>query len=77
MVIASTIGTLLAMYFKMVAFANTQAAVVQTLFASSVLLSLGVAYLYGEKVSKRALVWSASSLFGIVFLMVAGKLVMH
>lgn len=70
MVIASVIGTLIPMYLQMLAFMHTQAAVVQTLFATSVLLSLGVAYFLGERVPKSAWAWSGLALVGVSILVI-------
>ena len=62
------IGTVLAIYLQMVAFSATKAAVVQTLFASSVVLSLGLAWLLGERVSRSTLIWSLIALVGVAIL---------
>lgn len=62
------IGTVLAIYLQMVAFSATKAAVVQTLFASSVVLSLGLAWLLGERVSRATLIWSLIALVGVAIL---------
>lgn len=62
------IGTVLAIYLQMVAFSATKAAVVQTLFASSVVLSLGLAWLLGERVSRVTLIWSLIALVGVAIL---------
>lgn len=75
MFIASAIGTLIPMYLQMLAFMHTQAAVVQTLFATSVLLSLGVAYVLGEKVAKRAWLWSVVALVGVSVLVVGDHVI--
>ncbi|MCY7296527.1 DMT family transporter [Alteromonas sp. a30] len=72
MLLASVVGTLFPMYLQMLAFSYTQAAVVQTLFATSVLLSLVVAFVLGEKVAKRAWLWSVLALMGVGVLVVAG-----
>ena len=68
---ATIIGTFAALYLQMLAFTHTKAAVVQTLFATSVILSLGVARVMGEKVSGRMLIWSFVALAGVAFLVVA------
>ena len=62
---ATVIGTFAALYLQMLAFTHTKAAVVQTLFATSVILSLGVAKVLGEKVSGKTLVWSITALIGV------------
>ena len=69
LVVASSIGTLLAMYLQMLSFAHTPAAIVQTLFATSVLLSLLVAKLMGERISKIAVFWSAIAIIGVMILL--------
>jgi drug/metabolite transporter (DMT)-like permease len=65
---ATIIGTFAALYLQMVAFTHTKAAVVQTLFATSVILSLGVAKLLGEKVNSRTTIWSLLALGGVAVL---------
>lgn len=65
---ATIIGTFAALFLQMVAFSHTKAAVVQTLFATSVILSLGVARIMGEKISGRMLLWSLVALAGVAFL---------
>ncbi|GAC13669.1 DMT family transporter [Aliiglaciecola lipolytica] len=62
---ATVIGTFAALYLQMVAFTYTKAAVVQTLFAMSVILSLVVAKVLGEKVSGRTTIWSLIALIGV------------
>lgn len=68
---ATIIGTFAALYLQMLAFTHTKAAVVQTLFATSVILSLGVAKVMGEKISGRMLIWSFVALAGVAFLVAA------
>ena len=70
LVVASVIGTLLALYLQMLAFAHTSAAIVQTLFTSSVLLSLGIAWCLGERVPKNIVLWSLLALFSVSMLVV-------
>ncbi|MFC3645769.1 DMT family transporter [Planctobacterium marinum] len=65
---ATIIGTFAALFLQMLAFTYTKAAVVQTLFATSVILSLGVSRIMGEKVSGRVMLWSMVALAGVVFL---------
>lgn len=67
-VIATLVGTVLALYLQMVAFTHTKAAIVQTLFATSVVLSLGVAWLLGERVNRSTLLWSVLALMGVAIL---------
>jgi drug/metabolite transporter (DMT)-like permease len=55
----------------MLSFQHTKAAVVQTLFATSVVLSLAVALVLGEKVSKKTFVWSLTALIGVSILVIA------
>lgn len=74
LLIASILGTLFAMYLQMLAFANAPAAIVQTLFATSVLLSLGVAYLLGEKATRNSIFWSCITLVGVTVLLGADYL---
>ncbi|GAA6186814.1 MULTISPECIES: DMT family transporter [Alteromonadaceae] len=62
---ATVIGTFAALYLQMVAFTYTKAAVVQTLFAMSVILSLVVAKILGEKVSGKTTIWSLIALIGV------------
>ncbi|MEP4891308.1 MAG: DMT family transporter [Aliiglaciecola sp.] len=62
---ATVIGTFAALYLQMVAFTYTKAAVVQTLFAMSVILSLIVAKILGEKVSGKTTIWSIIALIGV------------
>ncbi|MDC0603369.1 DMT family transporter, partial [Aliiglaciecola sp.] len=62
---ATVIGTFAALYLQMVAFTHTKAAVVQTLFATSVILSLVVAWVLKEKVDKKTLWWSLLALVGV------------
>ena len=68
---ATIIGTFAALFLQMLAFTHTKAAVVQTLFATSVILSLGVAKVMGEKISGRMLLWSLVALVGVAFLVMA------
>lgn len=65
---ATVIGTFAALYLQMVAFTYTKAAVVQTLFATSVILSLIVAKILGEKVSSKTTIWSLMALAGVAIL---------
>ena len=65
---ATVIGTFAALYLQMVAFTYTKAAVVQTLFATSVILSLIVAKVLGEKVNSKTTIWSLVALAGVAIL---------
>lgn len=65
---ATIIGTFAALFLQMLAFTHTKAAIVQTLFATSVVLSLGVSRIMGEKVSGRVMLWSLVALGGVAFL---------
>lgn len=65
---ATTIGTFAALFLQMLAFTHTKAAIVQTLFATSVVLSLLVAKVMGETVGKRMTLWSLVALAGTAFL---------
>ncbi len=66
--VTTLIGTVLAIYLQMVAFSATKAAVVQTLFACSVVLSLGIAWALGEQVNRATLIWSLIALIGVAIL---------
>lgn len=68
---ATMLGTFAALYLQMIAFANTKAAIVQTLFATSVVLSLLVARFLGEKVDKRTFLWSFMAMFGVSVLILS------
>ncbi len=68
---ATIIGTFAALYLQMLAFTHTKAAIVQTLFATSVVLSLLVARIMGEKISGRMAVWSMVAVAGVAFLVIA------
>ncbi|RPJ65470.1 DMT family transporter [Alteromonas sediminis] len=68
---ATVLGTVAALYLQMLAFQHTKAAIVQTLFATSVVLSLGVALVLGEKVSKKTALWSVTALIGVSVLVFA------
>lgn len=65
---ATFVGTFMALVLQMVAFSYTKAAVVQTLFAVSVIISLGIARILGEKVRRNTLVWSCLALAGVSIL---------
>ncbi|MFK5949069.1 MAG: DMT family transporter [Methylococcales bacterium] len=69
LIFATFFGTFLAMMFQTYAFANAPAAIVQSLFASSIIFSLIIAYLLGQKVSLRAFVGSGIALMGVGLIM--------
>ncbi|MDM7859080.1 DMT family transporter [Alteromonas sp. ASW11-36] len=68
---ATLLGTFAALYLQMIAFANTKAAIVQTLFATSVVLSLLVAVFVGDKVNKKTFIWSLTALVGVSVLILS------
>jgi len=70
-VAATVLGAVTALYLQMLAFQHTKAAIVQTLFATSVVLSLGIALILGEKVSKKTALWSFTALVGVSVLVFA------
>ena len=72
-VLATLLGTTAAIYLQMFAFAYAKAAVVQTLIATSALMSLGVAWLMGEKATKATLIWSVIALVGVGILVGFGN----
>ncbi|MGK0503029.1 MAG: drug/metabolite transporter (DMT)-like permease [Alteromonadaceae bacterium] len=71
-VLATLLGTTAAIYLQMFAFAYAKAAVVQTLIATSALMSLGVAWVMGEKATKATLIWSVIALVGVGILVSFG-----
>jgi drug/metabolite transporter (DMT)-like permease len=72
-VLATLLGTTAAIYLQMFAFAYAKAAVVQTLIATSALMSLGVAWVMGEKATKATLIWSVIALVGVGILVGFGN----
>lgn len=68
--VATFFGTVAGLYLQMVAFAYTKAAIVQTLFATSILFSLALAAIVGDKVNKKTVLWSFIALGGVVLLIV-------
>ncbi|WP_438864828.1 EamA family transporter [Neptunicella sp.] len=68
---ATLIGTFAALYLQMLAFTYTKAAIVQTLFATSVILSLVVAKVLGEKVNGKTAIWSVVALFGVAVMVIS------
>lgn len=71
--VATLLGTTAAIFLQMLAFANAKAAVVQTLIATSAIMSLGVAWVMGEKATWRTLIWSLSALLGVAVLVSMGN----
>ena len=55
----------------MVAFSYTKAAIVQTLFATSVIISLVIAWFMGERVNKKTALWSVVALLGVILLLIS------
>ncbi|WP_189405292.1 DMT family transporter [Alteromonas halophila] len=71
--IATLLGTTAAIFLQMLAFAHAKAAVVQTLIATSAIMSLGVAWVMGERASWRTLIWSLAALAGVAVLVSTGN----
>ncbi|WP_196138700.1 DMT family transporter [Aliikangiella sp. G2MR2-5] len=71
LLLATFIGTFIAMTLQMYAFANAQAAIVQSLFASSVIISLILGKLQGQATSTKAWLGSGIAVLG-VFLVFLG-----
>ncbi len=69
LIFATFFGTFLAMIFQTYAFANAPAAIVQSLFASSIIFSLVIAYFMGQQVTTRAFVGSGIALAGVTLIM--------
>lgn len=65
---AVVLGTFAGLYLQMLALTHAKAAVVQTLFATSVILSLLVAKLAGERLDKRIFLWSTLAFSGVTAL---------
>jgi len=68
--IATIIGTFAALYLQMLAFSHTKAAVVQTLFATSIILSLIITKLLGGYVNNKTFFWAGVALIGVAVLVV-------
>lgn len=68
---AVVLGTVSTLYLQMLAFSHTKAAVVQTLFSTSVIISLIIASVLGEKVKFATYVWSSLALAGVLVLTLA------
>jgi drug/metabolite transporter (DMT)-like permease len=65
---AVALGTFAGLYLQMLALTHAKAAVVQTLFATSVILSLLVARMAGERLDKRMFWWSILAFSGVTAL---------
>ncbi|NMH60893.1 DMT family transporter [Alteromonas sp. MYP5] len=63
--LATAVGTFAALYLQMVSFTYTKAAIAETLFATSVIISLLVGLVLGERVSKKVWIWSFVALSGV------------
>lgn len=63
--LATFIGTFIAMILQMFSFAHAEAAIVQSLFASSIIFSLMIAKIQGQRITKNALVGSFISIVGV------------
>ncbi len=75
--LATLLGTTAAIFLQMLAFAHAKAAVVQTLIATSAIMSLGVAWVLGEKANWRTLVFSFLALVGVAVLVSTGNGALH
>ncbi len=62
---ATFVGTLLAMVLQMFSFAHTEAAIVQSLFASSIVFSLIIARIQGQEITRNAIVGSLIATVGV------------
>ena len=76
-IVATLLGTTGAIYLQMFAFAYAKAAIVQTLIATSALMSLVVAWVLGEKATKLTLLWSVIALVGVGILVSFGASTEH
>lgn len=66
---ATLIGTTAAIYLQMLAFSHSKAAIVQTLLATSVILSLLLARVLGDTLPKGSLLWTLTALLGVGLLL--------
>jgi len=64
------IGEVAVLYTKMLAFSHTKVAVVQTLFATSIILSLAITKLLGGYVNYKTFFWAGVALIGVAVLVV-------
>jgi len=69
LIIATFFGTFLAMIFQTLAFTHAPAAIVQSLFASSIIFTLVIAFMMGQKVTTRAFMGSGIALAGVALIM--------
>ncbi|TQV74042.1 DMT family transporter [Aliikangiella marina] len=65
LVLATFIGTFLALILQMYAFSQTQAAIVQSLFATCIIFSLLIAKLQGQPVTPKAVIGSFIAIAGV------------
>ncbi len=63
--LATFVGTFVAMQLQTLSFAHAPAAIVQALFASSIIFSLVIAVVRGQKVNRSAVVGSSIALLGV------------
>ena len=68
--IATFTGTFIAMTLQMFAFSKAQAAIVQSLFAGSIIFSLIIARLQGQFISNKAVIGSLIAITGIALIFV-------
>jgi drug/metabolite transporter (DMT)-like permease len=68
LLLATFIGTFLAMVLQTYSFAHTEAAIAQSLFASSIIFSLLIARIQGVQISTHALVGSLISVIGVALI---------
>lgn len=69
LLVATLIGTTASLYLQMVAFSHTKAAVVQTLLATSVILSLLLAKITKEPIPSGSWRWTVLALAGVGLLL--------
>jgi drug/metabolite transporter (DMT)-like permease len=69
--VATLVGTFLALSLQMLAFSLTKAAIVQTLFATSIIFSLIIARLLGEVIRFKTILWSMGALVGVGILLIS------
>lgn len=70
LILATFIGTFMALILQMFAFSKTKAAIVQSLFASSIIFSLAIAKLQGQNVSPKAVAGSLIAIIGVSLIFV-------
>jgi drug/metabolite transporter (DMT)-like permease len=71
LILATFIGTFIAMMLQTFSFAHTEAAIVQSLFASSIIFSLVIACIQGTKISKNAVIGSLISITGVTLIFIS------